>query len=277
MQQFERKKIKSIIRRPKGRQGISIRTDKPELKRLAEIDALPHSQEDFEKFKDIFWENMKPLIRDFADGTIVDKLNKDPYESIASLERSYRKGFKITFADCDQSRHIRMGNILEKTWRDFLRYKINSSPQERFSDEEKRKLHENLKDESGRETRVDDQFKYRHVVFGFEYKTNLNLDTEKAPAVIERQKRTQKALDEVCGGGVSAIISLLAPTIREVKASGKYKEIKGAVFGYQEALNLFGISFSVSEYEKLLIEAEKKCEEEFDEYNSYRNFGRMSD
>lgn len=275
--ELQRQVERVTIRRPGGSKQLEIRIEKPVLKHLNQKDLLPHNDRCFAEFERIFWKRMKPLLDDFADGTIVNKLNKDCYESLASLERSCRPGLKIMFSDCGQTRHIRMGNIVEETWCDFIKFLVIELTQEKFSNEEIFKLYKAISNQSGKDLRLDDYFKYKSTPFVAEYKLNLNLDTEKTPAVIDRQKRSELALCEVFGEGVSVIVSLLSPTINELMVKGKYQEIEFAVFGYQELLNLFGINFCSKKYEKLLMDAEKKCKEEFDDYNKYRNFGKTQD
>lgn len=265
----QRQKVEVVVRRPKGNTGLEIRKNIPVLKSLSETNCLPHDKYEFDRFKNIFFNELKStIIKDFRNGTIKNRLMKEKYESLAGLERFYKQ--VVTFNDCAQARRIRMGDVAEKTWKKFV-----VPFRDDISDKEKIAIYEKVIKHFDKKAELDELIKYKNFPFAFEYKLNLNLDTEKAPAVIERRLKMEKVLRDFFGEGEASIISLLVPLRRLIYKVSKYKEDGNHIYGYQELLYMFGVGFSNIEYEKLFLESERRCKEAFDIYEEESSLGGL--
>lgn len=132
-----------------------------------------------------------------------------------------------------QSVNIKMGNILEKAWNIYI------------ANVDGVKL-------DGRNiiagSQVDILFYYKDVAYYLESKNNLNIDTEKTIATLNK---VNKIIDELKKEGYTVVGKILNNRYPTAELAKFYKTpiTKEHIIGYSELFNIFGIVVTQQEWE----------------------------
>ena len=142
-----------------------------------------------------------------------------------------------------QSVSIKMGNVLEKIYNKFL----NS-----FDGVENLKpVNKNISSHQ-----IDLLFKKEDTIYYFESKLNLNLDTEKSKATINKVKTIESYLTKKYPNNkiVAKLLSSRFDKSENVKFIKEKYIKKSDVFGYSDFFKLFDIMIRIKEWEDLFSE-----------------------
>lgn len=252
---------KSVIRRRREKNVVSeVRNEVKQVEHLFK-DCYKHDVNAFEILKKYVLEKLdKHVFFPLERGDIQRKLENEEYGSIKALMRF---GHDLEYHDCDQSISIRIGQAIEEAIKIYIKKEFNI----RLDDEG---LALDVDRWFEKNTRIDILGALGSYGHGWELKCNVNLDSEKAPAVTKRIKGTREVLKGKFGERVfSGLVCLTAPTSNEIKTSVNSEYI----YGYQEFFNAFGVFFRHSEWCKLFDFIVKKAEKAF---KFYQNGGFLS-
>jgi hypothetical protein len=171
---------------------------------------------DFNKFKEIIYEEVNNRI-------IIPSFEEKENGSFSELMFN-----KLS----TQSVNIKMGNVLEESWKKFI------SLSEGVQLENKRKIED---------SQIDILFWFDNVYY-FECKNNINLDTEKSIATFNKIKKIEKFLKKDNDNVISKVLVNRYNTTANMKFY-KTPLTKEDLYGYNDVFNIFGINVLKEEWE----------------------------
>jgi len=132
-----------------------------------------------------------------------------------------------------QSINIKFGHVVEKSWNEYIFGISGTELDDR-----------NIIDGS----QVDILFSYNNIKYYFESKNNINIDTEKSIATINKVKKIEAFLLKENNEVVAKILSNRysnSDTIKHFKKSISREDI----FGYSQLFSVFNVDVTIKEWE----------------------------
>lgn len=176
----------------------------------------------FENFKEI-------LLKDVKDNIINSQTAKKEAGSFGELLFS---SFSM------QSINIKMGHVLERSWKNFV-----SSIEDASIDKT------NMIEGS----QVDILFDFNGTKYYFESKNNLNIDTEKTIATKNKVFKIEEYLSKE-NSKVVAKILMNRYSSNETAKHYKTPITKNDIYGYSQFFDIFGIVVSKKDWEEFFLE-----------------------
>jgi competence protein ComGF len=164
---------------------------------------------------------------------LLSEVKKTSFKMKAESKGSFRELLFPTTSM--QSICIKMGNVLENAFNIFV--KENA---------------ENLKESEAsiRGHQLDLYFKYEDTIYYFEVKSNINLDSEKGPATIDKVNDIKSYLKDKYGENVVAkVLVSRHATAKNLTNVNRAIFNKDSVIGYAEFFKIFGVEVSKNEWE----------------------------
>lgn len=174
--------------------------------------------------------------------TFKEIVYKDVQENIIKSQRKKKEdgsfGELLFKSFSLQSVNIKMGHVLERSWKKFV-----SSIEGVFV--------ENLNMIEG--SQVDILFDYNETKYYFESKNNLNIDTEKT---IATKNKVEKIKDFLSKENDSVVAKILMNRYSSNETAKFYKHpiAKNDIYGYSQFFDIFGIVVTKEDWEDFFLE-----------------------
>jgi hypothetical protein len=170
-------------------------------------------------------------------------LVEETINKFSKLEKRKKSGSfsELLFSDMInyQSINIKMGNVLERTWKKY----INTCDGATLLDINKIEGYQ-----------IDLLFEYNNVVYYFEIKNNTNLDTEKTKAVFNKINKMKDILTEKYNKRVECFVLSNRYDTHDNINHIKAPLTKDMIFGYNDLLTLFGDNIEKQEWKIMMKE-----------------------
>jgi len=198
----------------------------------------------------------KDGIKSMKGISLAEIIDKNVYKHIIAREPERQKKKKdngsfgeIVWNDrpAHHSHNIKLGHVTEGMFNDYVRYGDNC-----FQLVEEDKI-----DIDGASTQMDVLFinKDKKIVYYFESKNNINLDTEKGPATVEKIIKVESALKKMYPSHqvVVRVLTARYPTVDDIPIKlFKNSLTRDNIIGYNEFFKLVGVDrVSFNEWERL--------------------------
>jgi hypothetical protein len=152
----------------------------------------------------------------------------------------YKKGLP------PQSFNIKIGNVLEKSVNCFVHDCLSISKVEVDKND--------IKKEIGYSVQIDTIFEINGIVYYFEDKSNLNLDTEKSKVTFEKVNKILSYLRKRYKNVKGGILSFRFSTSFDVFSVKEPLKSSGFLYGYSDFFNILNINVSKKDWEDFMME-----------------------
>lgn len=217
------------------------------------------SKNHWRKFRTILFRNLNnDLLNDDKMSKMITKNSKDT-GSLKDMMNLRKKGLS------EQALLIRVGNLMEKSIREFL-----CDTYKPYDDE----LTEGIINNAGYNIQRDISVKKGGTVVIAEVKYNFNLDTEKSKAIVDKMDLLSiSCKDALKGTGLKpnvCLVSLRYPTVNDIpKLKSSLEGVRTQyMVGYSQFFNFFGIKVTKAMWDNLHHKISEEVTNYFEDFIS---------